>query len=195
MRLPSFLTQRLPALYNPADPQQQYTQPDVEQQHYHHHQHQQQQEKQGGTVSNQQTAGGPVSNTSETLLSNFSVQHPPPPPDLVKFQALVGIYSPSYFQGLPPPPILRRSANSSTLLVNLTNPLRPASNKGIYKRTVDEENRARLYYAVSSAVISTFYLLQIVVGAALTALGAANGPSSAVTILGAINTIIAGLLT
>ena len=37
--------------------------------------------------------------------------------------------------------------------------------------------------------------MQIIVGAALTALGAANGPSAAVTILGALNTIIAGLLT
>ncbi|KAI4266567.1 MAG: hypothetical protein LQ337_008753 [Flavoplaca oasis] len=38
-------------------------------------------------------------------------------------------------------------------------------------------------------------MLQIVLGAALTALGAAAGPSGAVTALGAASTVIAGLLT
>ena len=44
-------------------------------------------------------------------------------------------------------------------------------------------------------MVNTFYMLQIIVGAALTALGAAKGPASAVTFLGAVNTVIAGLLT
>lgn len=38
-------------------------------------------------------------------------------------------------------------------------------------------------------------MLQIVLGAALTALGAAAGPSAVVMVLGAANTVIAGLLT
>lgn len=38
-------------------------------------------------------------------------------------------------------------------------------------------------------------MLQIVLGAALTALGAANGPKAAVTVLGASNTVMAGMLT
>ena len=38
-------------------------------------------------------------------------------------------------------------------------------------------------------------MLQIIVGAALTALGAAKGPAAAVTFLGAVNTVVAGLLT
>lgn len=38
-------------------------------------------------------------------------------------------------------------------------------------------------------------MLQIIVGAALTALGAAKGPPAVVTLLGAINTIVAGILT
>ncbi len=38
-------------------------------------------------------------------------------------------------------------------------------------------------------------MVQIIVGAALTALGAAKGPPAAVTFLGAVNTVVAGLLT
>lgn len=37
--------------------------------------------------------------------------------------------------------------------------------------------------------------LQLIVAAALTALGAADGSKSAVTVFGAINTVIAGFLT
>lgn len=44
-------------------------------------------------------------------------------------------------------------------------------------------------------MVNTFYMLQIIVGAALTALGAAKGPAAAVTFLGAVNTVVAGLLT
>lgn len=44
-------------------------------------------------------------------------------------------------------------------------------------------------------MVNTFFMLQIIVGAALTALGAAKGPAAAVTFLGAVNTVVAGLLT
>lgn len=106
---------------------------------------------------------------SDTALQNS-------PPRLVKFQNLVGICSPN------------------VLRVNgiLT---RPAQNEGIYKRTVEEERRIKLQYSISNYMVNTFYMLQIIVGAALTALGAAKGPASAVTFLGAVNTVIAGLLT
>ncbi|KAL8821239.1 MAG: hypothetical protein Q9191_007352 [Dirinaria sp. TL-2023a] len=93
-------------------------------------------------------------------------------PKLVKFQNLVGIQS-----------------------TRTEIPGRPAPNPGIYKRTVDEEAKARYGYIVSTYIINSFFLLQIIVGAALTALGAANGPSAVVTILGAVNTIVAGVLT
>lgn len=103
---------------------------------------------------------------------------PPPelPSKLVKFQTLIGINSPQVLRGTP------------TLY-------RPAPNEGIYKRTVDEEAKVKFQYNVSNYVVNVGGMLQIVLGAALTALGAANGPSAAVTILGAFNTIIAGLLT
>ena len=98
------------------------------------------------------------------------------PPRLVKFQNLVGICSPTVLRANP----------------TLT---RPAQNEGIYKRTVDEEAKVKFQYALSNYMVNTFFMLQIIVGAALTALGAAKGPASAVTFLGAVNTVVAGLLT
>ena len=98
------------------------------------------------------------------------------PPRLLKFQNLVGICSPDVMR-----------ANSRVA--------RPAPNQGVYKRTVDAEAKIKLQYTISNFMVNTFYMLQIIVGAALTALGAAKGPASAVTFLGAVNTVIAGLLT
>lgn len=59
----------------------------------------------------------------------------------------------------------------------------------------DREVKAKRQYKVFSTLISTCLGLQIIVAAALTALGAANGSHSAVTVFGAINTVIAGFLT
>lgn len=98
------------------------------------------------------------------------------PPKLIKFQTLTGICSPS---------VLQASQRLG----------RPAANEGIYKRTVDEEAKVKVQYNISNYVVNVGGMLQIVVGAALTALGAAHGPPAAVTILGAVNTIIAGMLT
>ncbi|KAL8834324.1 MAG: hypothetical protein Q9205_003331 [Flavoplaca limonia] len=101
---------------------------------------------------------------------------PNKPPKLLKFQTLIGIRS----------PVLLRSDPSI---------FRPAPNQGIYQRTVDEEKKVKFQYDVSKYVVNIGGMLQIVLGAALTALGAAAGPSGAVTVLGAANTVIAGLLT
>jgi len=98
------------------------------------------------------------------------------PPKLIKFQTLIGICSPNVLR--PTPGFVR-----------------PAPNEGLYKRTIDGESKIKFQYNVSNYVVNVGGMLQIVVGAALTALGAANGPSGAVTVLGALNTIIAGLLT
>lgn len=72
---------------------------------------------------------------------------------------------------------------------------RPAPNQGIYKHVVDEEKAARKEYVIFSRLINGCLGLQIIVAAALTALGAGNGPHAVVTIFGAINTVIAGFLT
>jgi hypothetical protein len=85
--------------------------------------------------------------------------------------------------------------NSAPSLSTVAILQRPAPNLGIYARTVRAESQAALLYKVVSTLINSCLGLQIIVATALTALGAASGPHTLVTILGAINTIIAGFLT
>jgi len=68
-------------------------------------------------------------------------------------------------------------------------------NIGIYGRVVTAEKSARTKYKIFSVLINVCLGLQLVVAAALTALGAGNGPHKLVTALGGINTVIAGLMT
>ncbi|OJJ63049.1 hypothetical protein ASPSYDRAFT_55738 [Aspergillus sydowii CBS 593.65] len=72
---------------------------------------------------------------------------------------------------------------------------RTAPNVGIYTRVVQAETKAAKHYRFHSALINTCLGIQIVVAATLTALGAARGPHNAITAFGAINTIVAGILT
>lgn len=72
---------------------------------------------------------------------------------------------------------------------------RPAVNIGTYKRIVDAELKARVQYYSAASIINTGLLAQIVIAAALTALGASNGSRIAITVLGAVNTVIAGGMT
>ncbi|KAF2095916.1 hypothetical protein NA57DRAFT_43740, partial [Rhizodiscina lignyota] len=72
---------------------------------------------------------------------------------------------------------------------------RPAPNMGIYATVYDLEIKSKRQYKLFSALISGCLGLQIIVAGALTALGASNGSHSAVTVLGAINIVIAGFLT
>lgn len=66
---------------------------------------------------------------------------------------------------------------------------------GIYKSVIDSQSKKHMQHDVLTALLYVLYLSQIVIGAALTALG----PSGAIytlhiTILGAVNTIVAGVL-
>lgn len=72
---------------------------------------------------------------------------------------------------------------------------RTAPNVGIYTRVVTNEKKAARSFRLFNYLINICLGIQIVVAAALTALGAASGPHSAVTAFGAINTIMAGFLT
>ncbi|MCJ1385368.1 hypothetical protein MMC17_008490 [Xylographa soralifera] len=72
---------------------------------------------------------------------------------------------------------------------------RPATNLGIYARVVKNERQALETFNFSSRLINGCLALQLIVAASLTALGAGNGPHAAVTVFGAVNTIIAGFLT
>ncbi|TAQ83942.1 hypothetical protein B7494_g7733 [Chlorociboria aeruginascens] len=78
---------------------------------------------------------------------------------------------------------------------NLFHGGRPASNLGIYARVVHNEADAKRGYKHWSLVINGCLGVQLIVAAALTAMGAAGARRSAVTVFGAINTVIAGLLT
>ncbi|KAL4914607.1 hypothetical protein BDW62DRAFT_190185 [Aspergillus aurantiobrunneus] len=72
---------------------------------------------------------------------------------------------------------------------------RTAPNVGIYTRVVKAETKAASRYRFHASLINTCLAIQIVVAATLTALGAARGPHNAITAFGAINTIVAGILT
>jgi hypothetical protein len=72
---------------------------------------------------------------------------------------------------------------------------RPAPNHGIYTRVVKHERAAKLSFKFASIGINGCLGLQIIVAASLTAMGAANTNHVGVTAFGAINTVIAGLLT
>jgi hypothetical protein len=72
---------------------------------------------------------------------------------------------------------------------------RAAPNLGIYARVVKNEASAKKGYENFSWLINGCLGLQIIVAASLTALGAADASHSAITALGAINTVMAGLLT
>ncbi|KAI1176880.1 hypothetical protein F4777DRAFT_587639 [Nemania sp. FL0916] len=79
----------------------------------------------------------------------------------------------------------------------LSSPLgtRPAANIGLYARIIHAEQKAKDSFKVFSVVINGCYFLQIVIAAALTALGAAGAGRGAITAFGALNTVIAGFLT
>lgn len=97
------------------------------------------------------------------------------PPKLVKFRQMTGIDTPA---------ILHNKASN-----------RPAKNLGIYARIVSEERKATYQYYTMSLIINVSFMSQIIVAATLTALGASNGSRFWITILGSINTVIAGIQT
>ncbi|KFY22478.1 hypothetical protein V493_06558 [Pseudogymnoascus sp. VKM F-4281 (FW-2241)] len=72
---------------------------------------------------------------------------------------------------------------------------RAAPNLGIYTRVVDNEAKAKKGHKYYSWLINGCLGIQVIVAAALTALGAAGANHTAITAFGAINTVIAGVLT
>ena len=81
------------------------------------------------------------------------------------------------------------------LASDTSGPRRPAENKGTYKRLTDAELKTRVEYYATASIINIFLLGQIVIAAALTALGASSGSHIAITVLGSVNTVIAGGMT
>ncbi|KAF2181068.1 hypothetical protein K469DRAFT_713941 [Zopfia rhizophila CBS 207.26] len=112
----------------------------------------------------------------------------PPEDQLGTFRHMVGIHSTrSLGSSLP--------EKSQGLHNNLHFDGRTAPNLGIYNRVVHREQIAKRAYKFASIGINSCLGIQIIVAAALTAMGAANSGHTAITAFGAINTVIAGLLT
>ncbi|KJZ68920.1 hypothetical protein HIM_11687 [Hirsutella minnesotensis 3608] len=81
------------------------------------------------------------------------------------------------------------------MLTASTHTRRIAPNVGLFSRIVRAERLAARNYHVLNMLVNACLAIQFIIGASLTALGASGGSSSAVAAFGAINTIIAGILT
>ncbi|CAI6331442.1 unnamed protein product [Periconia digitata] len=110
---------------------------------------------------------------------------------LAIFRHLVGIHSTRSFA----PSRTRGDTLPDLSHNNLHFDGRAAPNLGIYNRVCHREQAAKRGYKFAAVFINTCLGTQVVVAAALTALGAANSSHTAVTAFGAINTMIAGILT
>ena len=97
------------------------------------------------------------------------------PPKLIKFRHMTGIDTPATLHN--------RDSR------------RAARNLGVYTRIVYEERKATYQYHIMSLIINASFLSQIIVAATLTALGASDGSRIVITILGSVNTVIAGIQT
>ncbi|KAH6615127.1 hypothetical protein C7974DRAFT_379999 [Boeremia exigua] len=103
---------------------------------------------------------------------------------LARFRHMVGIHSTRGFFGA-----------ADTSHNNLHFEGRAAPNLGIYNRVCHREAQAKRGYKLASFLINGCLGLQVIVAAALTAMGAANTSHVSITAFGAINTVIAGILT
>lgn len=72
---------------------------------------------------------------------------------------------------------------------------RPAKNKGIYERLVSSQRKCTVEYYTTASLINFALFAQIIIAAAVTAVSASSGPGVAITVLGTLNTILAGSLT
>jgi len=67
-------------------------------------------------------------------------------------------------------------------------------NDGYYQRAVDEQLKASIGFQFINITFTSIYILQICVAAIITALSAYQGHRITLTILGAINTVLAGVM-
>lgn len=85
-------------------------------------------------------------------------------------------------------------------LIGIESPDQPPSKKyspphdTLYHRALEHRRKQALIYALTRALTNTLLLAQVVLGAALTGLGAADSPGWLITIFGALNTVIAGMV-
>ncbi|KAF2279428.1 uncharacterized protein EI97DRAFT_371271, partial [Westerdykella ornata] len=137
----------------------------------------------GGQRGNQNVRKHPQNLLTITPLTSPQLQ---PEDKLTIFRHLVGILS---------SPSLAPNGEPNLSHNNLIPNSRAAPNLGIYNRVIHRERQAKQGYKFAAVLINGCLGVQIIVAAALTAMGAAGSSSSGVTAFGAINTVIAGLLT
>jgi hypothetical protein len=70
----------------------------------------------------------------------------------------------------------------------------PTARRSLYGRAVHKRNVQNRTYLFTAALTNTLLLSQVVLGAALTGLGASASSHVLITVFGALNTIIAGLV-
>ncbi|PMD48215.1 hypothetical protein L207DRAFT_626977 [Hyaloscypha variabilis F] len=68
------------------------------------------------------------------------------------------------------------------------------TNDGIYGRAIGEALAASIYYNVSNWFINALYCVQIFVAASITGLASYHGHEIPLTVLGAVNAVLAGLM-
>ena len=73
-------------------------------------------------------------------------------------------------------------------------PKRSDFKRTLYGRAINKRNAQNGIYLFTAALSNTLLLTQVVLGAALTALGASESSHILITVFGALNTIIAGLV-
>ena len=70
----------------------------------------------------------------------------------------------------------------------------PIVKRSLYGRAIRKRNAQNRTYLFTAALSNTLLLSQVVLGAALTALGASESSHILITIFGALNTVIAGVI-
>lgn len=151
-----------------------------------HHSHEHDPEK-GGSTSSPPSFPPP-------LLSRPTVLEPEAMNQLNTFRHMVGIHSTRGFLSQ----ITEQEGglfNSHTPNNTLHFDGRAAPNVGIYNRVCHREAQAKRGYKFAAMLINGCLGVQVIVAATLTAMGAANSNHHSITAFGAINTVIAGILT
>ncbi|KAI6805886.1 hypothetical protein KC332_g14036 [Hortaea werneckii] len=117
--------------------------------------------------------------------------------ELEVFQAMVGIH----FLSNAGAPIdsKAKTLQPASVMSDIFLPSRAAAyrhrNRGLYDRCISQDMKMRVMYSFSHYMISFLYLLQILVAATLTGLSSYSDTAGvAITTLGAINTVLAGIL-
>lgn len=115
--------------------------------------------------------------------------------ELQAFQTLVGVHFVKYGGGA----YIDRQKPPASVWHDIFRPDKTATarfrNRGLYDRTLSQTLKNRVVYSLSDYLISGLYLLQILVAATLTALSSKPRQSpTTLTVLGAIDTVIAGIL-